>query len=418
MSTRPAFEDILERARSGDAKAQYVVAAVMARAGRAEEADRWLQSAAGLGEPEALYTLATRGMRTRVGCLVGAPMLERAASAGSVAAARLLSVLEWEGIGAPKNESAALARVVGLARSGDASAMRDVAGLLLLRDTEDADAGALLALAAPRDAVAACVFGVRAAGGRPDTDGLRAAAALEAFERGGFALAATLRAKIDPRPAGAAPAPDFAAIARKLEAVPPKLAEPRAVLAAPRAFRFSRAVPPELCAYAQAAAAPFLAPSTIEDPNGKTQRHPTRTSSTATLGPVDLDLTMLSLNLLMAAAAGVEAGQGEFLSILRYRPGEEYKPHYDWLPHGPEFERGGQRVVTALLYLNDAYEGGETRFIAAGADVKGEVGDILVFWNVDEAGRPDKTSYHAGAPVRSGEKWLASKWFREGAYIF
>lgn len=416
--TRPSFEDILERARAGDAKAQYVAAAVLARAGRAEEADRWLQSAARLGEPDALYTLATRAMKTRAGAASAAPMLARAASLGSPAAARLEAVLQWEGVGVEKDEAAATARVLDLAAKGDAAAMRDAAGLLLLQDAEDEDAGGLLALAAPKDAVAAIVLGARVLASRPHTDGLRAAAALEAFASAGSALAGAMRARIDPRRGGPAPTPDFARIARKTSAPPHALQHRRDLLAAPRAYLYDRALPPELAAYVQAAAAPFLAPSMTEGPDGVTRRHPTRTSSTATMGPVDLDLTLLAINKTLARAAGVDPAQGEFLSVLRYLPGEEYKPHYDWLPEGPELARGGQRIVTALLYLNDAYEGGETRFINADTAVRGAPGDILVFWNVDLAGTPDKASYHAGSPVTAGEKWLASKWFRSGPYIF
>lgn len=75
-------------------------------------------------------------------------------------------------------------------------------------------------------------------------------------------------------------------------------------------------------------------------------------------------------------------------------------------------------MKTALLYLNDAYQGGETEFLPSGLKVKGRPGDILVFSNVLADGRGDPASRHAGLPVASGEKWLASKWFRERNFDF
>ncbi len=53
----------------------------------------------------------------------------------------------------------------------------------------------------------------------------------------------------------------------------------------------------------------------------------------------------------------------EGLSIIKYSIGQEYKEHYDFLHqiHG-EIERGGDRLFTAIFYLNDNFEGGETYF--------------------------------------------------------
>ena len=65
--------------------------------------------------------------------------------------------------------------------------------------------------------------------------------------------------------------------------------------------------------------------------------------------------------------------QGEPLQILRYQPGQEYRPHFDWL------DVGNRRVMTALIYLNDDYEGGETAFTKTGLKVKGRTGDVIIF---------------------------------------
>ena len=54
---------------------------------------------------------------------------------------------------------------------------------------------------------------------------------------------------------------------------------------------------------------------------------------------------------------------GEGLQVLRYRPGAEYKPHYDYFdpaqPGTPAIlRRGGQRVASLVMYLNSPAKGG------------------------------------------------------------
>ena len=113
----------------------------------------------------------------------------------------------------------------------------------------------------------------------------------------------------------------------------------------------------------------------------------------------------------------VENGEG--LQILRYAPGAEYKPHYDYFdplePGTPTIlRRGGQRVATVVIYLNDPEAGGATVFPDAQFDCLPVRGNA-VFFNYS---RPDPSSHslHAGAPVLRGEKWIATKWLREGRF--
>ena len=79
------------------------------------------------------------------------------------------------------------------------------------------------------------------------------------------------------------------------------------------------------------------------------------------------------INRRIAALTRTSVKQGEPLHILRYRPGQQYHPHNDWLPPP------NRRVMTALIYLNDEYQGGETFFAETGLKVKGRKGDALVF---------------------------------------
>lgn len=110
---------------------------------------------------------------------------------------------------------------------------------------------------------------------------------------------------------------------------------------------------------------------------------------------------------------------GEGLQVLRYRPGAEYKPHYDYFdpeqPGTPKIlARGGQRVATIVMYLNAPAVGGATTFPDVGLEVAPVKGNA-VFFSYDRP-HPMTRSLHGGAPVVEGEKWVATKWLREGRF--
>ncbi len=111
---------------------------------------------------------------------------------------------------------------------------------------------------------------------------------------------------------------------------------------------------------------------------------------------------------------------GEGLQILHYRPGAEYRPHHDYFDPAHSgtatiLKRGGQRVATLVMYLNTPLAGGATTF----PDVALEVAPIkgnAVFFSYERAHVSTRT-LHGGAPVVDGEKWVATKWLREGVFI-
>ena len=124
---------------------------------------------------------------------------------------------------------------------------------------------------------------------------------------------------------------------------------------------------------------------------------------------------------MMAAAAGMQIFNGEPLAVLNYRPGEEYKPHFDaFLPNDPGASQllamGGQRIKTVLVYLNDDFKGGATDFPNRSIRVEPEAGKLLLMENCNPDGTPSQSGLHAGLPVTEGEKWLASMWMREQAF--
>jgi prolyl 4-hydroxylase len=112
---------------------------------------------------------------------------------------------------------------------------------------------------------------------------------------------------------------------------------------------------------------------------------------------------------------------GEGLQIMRYGVGAEYRPHFDYFPpersgSAVQIARGGQRVATLVLYLNDVEEGGATSFPEAGLSVTPQRGNAVYFRYMNSARQLDPLTLHAGAPVLRGEKWIATKWVRERAH--
>lgn len=138
-----------------------------------------------------------------------------------------------------------------------------------------------------------------------------------------------------------------------------------------------------------------------------------RDADTSSFPPLAEDLVVQQINACIAAASGTDKKWGEPLTILRYRPDQQYRPHHD--AHGATPD--ALRHWTALIWLNDDYEGGETDFPDVRVRVKGGVGDLLLFHNVTADGLPDQRMIHAGLPVTSGVKWMASRWIRGRDYL-
>lgn len=187
----------------------------------------------------------------------------------------------------------------------------------------------------------------------------------------------------------------------------------------PRVAVLEQFLPRAFCEWIVRRAEPKLQAARLKGtPGGAAAGH--RTSSGAGFSLVDADLILQMVNGRIADAIGVPMVHQEPSNVLRYRPGEEYKAHFDFITESeanrPELAAVGQRVCTLLIYLNEGYEGGETEFPALQWKYKGRPGDALMFWNVGADGQPDRQTLHAGLPVTQGEKWLFSKWVRARPY--
>lgn len=144
-----------------------------------------------------------------------------------------------------------------------------------------------------------------------------------------------------------------------------------------------------------------------------------RTSSDASLDPILEDVALRAVQLRMAAAAGVPLSHAEHLTVLRYEPGQEYRPHRDYRPPASlERDRpdAGNRLRTICVYLNEVEAGGHTEFPQSGLRVAPRPGRAVIFDNLHADGTPDVDSLHAGLPVQRGVKWLATLWLRQAPY--
>jgi prolyl 4-hydroxylase len=111
----------------------------------------------------------------------------------------------------------------------------------------------------------------------------------------------------------------------------------------------------------------------------------------------------------------------EAINIIHYGIGGEYKKHYDFFHKNTSYYdkqiiRGGNRVFTALFYLNDDFKGGETEFVNMQLKISPEIGKLIIWKNMNDDKTLNKNSFHAGLPVIEGEKYICVVWIRENEF--
>jgi len=104
-------------------------------------------------------------------------------------------------------------------------------------------------------------------------------------------------------------------------------------------------------------------------------------------------------------------GVGEFTFedsiVINYKEGQEYKAHYDGASRTTK-----DRRATAICYLNDVEEGGETVFPKLDITVKPKKGALLYF-QYDFGKEIDSYTLHGGMPViGNNEKWILTIWMQ------
>ncbi|GDY35221.1 2OG-Fe(II) oxygenase [Acidovorax sp. NB1] len=187
-------------------------------------------------------------------------------------------------------------------------------------------------------------------------------------------------------------------------------------MAQPRIVVFGNLLSPEECDALIADAEPRLARSlTVATKTGGEEVNDDRTSDGMFFQRGETPLIQ-RIEARIARLLNWPIENGEGLQVLHYRPGAEYKPHYDYFdPAEPGtatiVKRGGQRVGTLVMYLNTPEKGGGTTFPDVHVEVGPQRGNA-VFFSYDRPHTSTRT-LHGGAPVIAGEKWIATKWMRE-----
>lgn len=102
--------------------------------------------------------------------------------------------------------------------------------------------------------------------------------------------------------------------------------------------------------------------------------------------------------------------ESERWNVIKYEEGQEFKLHTDcW--DKINGEGSDQRVLTALIVLQQANEGGETIFPNLGLSIRPPAGTMLV-WHNTSGGFCNQMLLHAGTPPQNGTKIVMTKWYR------
>jgi hypothetical protein len=414
------MEQLQDRARSGDHEAQYQLGRLLAAHHDWTRARRFLREAAEAGHAGALTELAVfhlHGIAIPPDMSVALDLLMRAERAGSGEAAYTLALIAWSDKDVPTDLPRMAERVRTAALRDYAPALRAMA-LMYTRQGETAASQACLTRAAAHgDGPAAYLLARRA---QLDGNVVQALALARIAIARGAARAQrllTLLPEVDVAPPQLqAPLPQSLP-AVQLQAYAPSVREVHC--ADPLVETIDNVLSSEECEYIIALGDGQLEKSvTLDDQKFKLTRNEYRTSSDHSFYTFQEDFGLRWLQWRMTTLVGAPLSHAEHLVLLRYIPGEEYKPHRDYLPPSAPGvsanpDQPGQRVHTVFCYLTDVESGGETDFPLLDVRVQPKQGRVVHFHNLHANGMPDDRTLHAGMPVIAGTKWLATLWTRE-----
>jgi hypothetical protein len=429
MSESLSLEDLQSRASAGEAQAQIDLARALDQQGQAEHAARWLSTAAAGGNTEAVALLgvwellAHNVARNQES---GLARLTEAAKRGDEPACCFMATLHAAGFAAEADWALACQWLVAAARLGNDRALVQLA--LLIDDAEaELRVRLLYAAAARGSAIAPYFLGLRslAVPGQSTQQAGQVWLAIAASR--GNPCAARLAQPLQGSPA-LAPGPELGATFwdRVAAAFAPQRFLGRAEIVVqqtdPAIATAPGLLPPALCDYLVGLAAPLMQRAEVNDLRDGSRVHRMRTNSQARFGFTNTDVIGVLASRRVAQLAGEPFENQEDAMILRYRPGEAYEEHFDFVdPRVPAFAHElatqGQRIATVLVYLNDGYTGGYTEFPRLQWRFRGAPGEALAFRSVTANGEPDPRTLHAGRPPQTGEKWILSKWLRDRAQL-
>lgn len=190
----------------------------------------------------------------------------------------------------------------------------------------------------------------------------------------------------------------------------------------PRIFMYRKFLTPEECDYIIEKARPCLIPSTVVNDNAGGLISDNRRRSEGMFFPKNHgDPVLEEIEKKISLLTLIPLENGENIQVVHYEVGGEYQPHFDYFMNNTvggvaNLNRGGQRVASFLMYLNSPEEGGATIFPYVKINVQPVKGDALLFFDCRLDGTVDSLTLHGGAPVKKGEKWLATRWLRQGVF--
>lgn len=136
--------------------------------------------------------------------------------------------------------------------------------------------------------------------------------------------------------------------------------------------------------------------------------------------PHDNDYITTKISTQISDLVKLPIKRAENIQLLHYGLNEKYDYHLDGFPNDNStksktfLNKGGQRILTVLGYLNDVEEGGGTHFNMLNLEVKPKKGRIVVFENCyPNSNEPHKKAKHSGCEIKKGEKYAFNLWFRE-----
>lgn len=114
---------------------------------------------------------------------------------------------------------------------------------------------------------------------------------------------------------------------------------------------------------------------------------------------------------------GIPETNSENLQLLRYRTGEFYQTHNDFIPYQVD-RQCGPRILTFYMYLSDVEEGGGTNFPNLGKTVTPKRGRAVLWPSVLDSNptAADTRTNHQAMPVVKGIKFGANAWIHQRDY--
>lgn len=135
------------------------------------------------------------------------------------------------------------------------------------------------------------------------------------------------------------------------------------------------------------------------------------------------DPVVMKIMIKIANIVKLPLENAEALQVVKYDPSGYYNEHHDSCCDDHQLcaefiKRGGQRIKTILIYLNDEFTEGATNFPVLNKKFKPPKYSAVIFNPLaTNSNKCHPKALHAGLPVKSGTKYVANLWFREQVFI-